>query len=147
MTINTLKSSWKSQTMYPEANENGCINICEFLAIIIYISNFEDYELYLNKSSDLVFPFSWHQLSLCFPHFLLSIVINLVKRSQLVPSHFQYIFQKVSLHWICKALNYTKSQPNQINSKLSFNEIELHSVFYTQLHTRKCSLLIDTRKT
>lgn len=60
---------------------------------------------YLNKGCYLIFPFPWHQLSLGFPHLLLAIIINLVERSQLISSNFQYVFQKVCSHRMRKALN------------------------------------------
>lgn len=62
--------------------------------------------LYLYKRRDLVFLLPWSKLLLCFPQLLLTIIINLIKRGQLVSSNFQYIFQEVSSHRIGEPLEY-----------------------------------------
>lgn len=62
--------------------------------------------LYLYKHCDLVFLLPRSKLLLCFPQLLLTIIINLIKRGQLVSSNFQYIFQEVSSHRIGEPLEY-----------------------------------------
>ena len=60
---------------------------------------------YLNKCSNLIFPFSRQQLSLSFPDFILAIIIKLIAWGQPVAWPLQYIFQKMCSHWMCESLN------------------------------------------
>lgn len=59
--------------------------------------------IYLNSWSNLALPLSWG-LSVKFPSFLQAIIINLIVRSQSVSSHFQKIFQEITLDRICETL-------------------------------------------
>lgn len=64
---------------------------------------------YLNSRGNLALPLS-RCLFAHFPHFFLTVIINLIVWGQSVTSHVQNVFQKMSSDWVCETLNQTKKE-------------------------------------
>ena len=80
--------------------------------------NFPAQFVYLNSRSNLALSFSESlSLLLHFPCFLLTIVINLIRRCQPISSPFQNILKKMCSNWKCKTL-----ESAQVPKKLKENK-------------------------
>lgn len=96
----SLKSATLSVSCY---NCHKKILATETLTSELYklvVDNF----VYLDSWSNLALPLSWG-LFVDFPCLLQAIIINLIIRSQSVSSHFQNIFQEMTLDRICETLS------------------------------------------